>query len=202
MMMPEQELEVLPGYDQDSLEVLRLLTSAGFTVSSVRCRRPTELRRKTNDESQKAECTQQRCFHRAVRCDLQAIHHIWAAETQLCQTRSLYAPPPLSLAPILPLPWFAPLIPCPHPLILFSPSPPKTSFTLQFPLTIFHYLPSSFHLTRTPISAYCLPLGRKHNHLFICFLFPFLCSLFILVNIKLPAGKECESIWCWTYKSK
>lgn len=61
MMMPEQELEVLPGYNQDSLEVLRLLTSAGFTVSSVGCRRPTE--RKTNDGSQKAECTQQRCFH-------------------------------------------------------------------------------------------------------------------------------------------
>lgn len=31
--------------------------------------------------------------------------------------------------------------------------------------------PYSLFLAHTPIPTYCLPLGRKHNHLFICFPF-------------------------------
>lgn len=146
MTMLKEELEVLPGYNQDSLEVLRLLTSVGFTVSSVGCRRPTEPRQKTNDESQNVH-------NRDVSTELcVAICRPFIISGLQKHNRAKPPTPPHRRAPIPPLPWFAPLIPCPHPLILFSPSPPKTSLLFSFhsPFSTCSLPPSTLLEHRSP----------------------------------------------------
>ncbi len=104
--------------------------------------RNNRARAKTNNESQKAQCTQKRCLHLAVQWYLRPIHHIWAVAAETSCT-NIRLPPP-SLAPWIPL---------------------ASSAHLLFP----SLSPSSF-LTH-PIPTYCLSQGKKHNHLFICFLF-------------------------------
>lgn len=76
-----------------------------------------------------------------------------------------------------------------HPSLLPALFPtlvlPLCSFPLSFvstaQLLLFASQSSSFkslYLFHTVIPTYCLPLGRKHNHLFICF--PFLRWVFYL----------------------
>lgn len=143
------EREVLPGYDQDSFELLRLLHS---------------LFRLLDAEGQQSWGEKQMMNHRR-----QNVHNR-DVSTELCvaicrpfiisglqkHNRAKHGlsmpPPPLSPAPILPLPWFAPLIPCSHPLIIFSPSPPKTSLLSSFhsPSSTCSHPPSTLLEHRSP----------------------------------------------------